>query len=553
MRPPPKPRHLAAALILIGVAAVYAYLAMLDSSYSEDQLQAATAMRKLHDPSLYVADPVFGPSGLWRLRAGAFERLMVPLYALREQRPLWPMRVAAGPVSAIYLLSMYALLFSQTRSWPVAVVVAVLSSVTVQAAGGAFWGAGPLWTVSPMGLAVALTPLAALALAGRRSWRRDLWAGLVVLAGAQVHMGWTVNLAMVLSLACLADRRDRRAAWRVLALLGALVAGTAASLWLRGLGQVPGAEPATLSMSGVRAAFALAGSDLLYPRLLDRLAQWALMAGVLAAPSVVILLRMERYRLHNLRFWLAAGGAALLVGLVLSGVAQVLGASQGRCWYVGFPMAVAIVLLPIWVLLAQALTVLFRIFRSWRRLVGWLLAILGVLWFLPSDNVRVIRRQAYTLASSFMAPEDKPRRLTQIQERRQRDSELERIARWASRQTDPQAVFLNDQAVLRARSGRSLAACPQDLLLMFYLQPARLEGWRLRLERMNHLLQPAGDIADSAAIRQLAVDLAAGPPFDQASQWYVVLPVRVQLPQLGLLEPVEDAGWGQHFRVYRIH
>ena len=551
MRPSPNPRHLVAVLILIGVAGAYAYLGLLDSSFSDEQIASATAVRKLHDGSAFPADFTYGPTGLWRLRSGVFERMILPLYSIRPDRPLWPTRLLVGPMSLLYLLSMYALLFGQTRSWSVSVVVAALSSVTIEAAGGAFWGTGPLWAVSPLGLSVAMTPLAALALAGRSDLRSLLGAGVVMLAITQLHPGWSVNLALALLVACLLDRPPKDGIKCAAVLLGALVIGSGFTLWLRSIEGVPTGQ-AELPMGEVVAAFSTAGSMLLYPRLLERLAQWGLVAAGLAVPSILILLRMERYRARHLLFWLALGGGALVVGLVLSLAAQGLGALLHQVWYVGFPMALAIVLLPIWVLLAQALTVLFRIFRPWRHLIGWVLGILAVLWFLPSDNVRVIRHQAYALASTFMEQEDKPRRLGQIHERRDRQAELDVIAMWAAHETDPAAAFISNQAILRLRSGRSLPACPQDLLPVLYLQPARLGEWAGRLERINLLLQPPQDKVDAQAVVDFAAELSSTEPLDRVTQWYIILPAQVQVEPHELLQPIDRPEWGNHYRLYRV-
>jgi hypothetical protein len=215
-------------------------------------------------------------------------------------------------------------------------------------------------------------------------------------------------------------------------------------------------------------------------------------------------------------------------------------------------MALAITVLPAWVLLGQALTVIFRLFRPHRRLVGWLVAAVAVLWILPSDNVRVLRHQAYALASRLMAPEDRPRRLTQLDDRRQRDAELDRIALWARSHTDANAVFIGDQPILRLRSGRALTACASDLLLVFYLNPDQLPDWTARLERTGALVHSRADQADTAAISALAKDLSAKPPFNRATQWLVVLPASLETSQSGALEPVEDAAWGAYYRLYRV-
>ena len=165
MKPVPKAQHLFAGMILLAVAGVYAYLAALDDRVSPTQTSIAAAALKEDDPSLFRHDPVYGPSGLWRVHTPVFQGLLkMALVPTGHRDAILPFRFMVPGITLLFLGGMYALLFRACRSWSVAVFVAAMSTRVTYTLGGATWGVGSLGSITPATLCLAVVPLLVLAM-----------------------------------------------------------------------------------------------------------------------------------------------------------------------------------------------------------------------------------------------------------------------------------------------------------------------------------------------------------------------------------------------------
>jgi len=563
MRPVPRPRHVLAVLILIGVAAAYASIAVVDPRLSHTQVDIATAALKDHRPDLYVHDPVFG-TRLWRFHTpvflGMLEFTLVP--AGYDDLTL-PFRIYTGIVSLVYLLGMYGLLYRQCRSWSVAAFVSVLSSAVVYTVGRTFWGVGSLASISPPTLVLAAVPTIALtflhygdpAMPPQRQWRL-LWVfGFVGLLG-NLHLVSAINLTIVLAIVHVGRRRFALQAWG-LSLTGALCAVVAALPYAAYYvamrqGASPGGE--TMGYAQAVEAFRMGELAVVYPDIVKGIVNWLIVIGVLLIPAVAVLPRIERFRVRNLSFWAWFLLAGLFVAFGLQGASQLIGFLRGKAPpVIDFVQASSLIMLPLYVLFAQALTNLFRLVRTHPRLVQWTCAALMVAWMLPSDNLRVVRHAAMRTATMFLEESDRPRSVQRHLEADRRREELRHLTDWARTKTDPSAMFLVDSIEFRMLAHRAVLASETDVRYTYYLAPWRLQDWVKLLERQQALLRPTlADVPRSEALREFVAELAAREDFNGVREWYAVFRAADAPTQGEVLKPIPSATWGRHYRVYRI-
>ncbi|MCK4603047.1 MAG: hypothetical protein KAU28_11310, partial [Phycisphaerae bacterium] len=514
-------------------------------------INIATVAIKRHQPNLFANDQVFGASGRWRFHTPLHQALLEMILVPSGYQDLTlPFRAIAGVVAMIYLCGMYALLYRQCRSWSISTFVAVLSSAVVYTFGRSTWGVGSLSSITAWTLYLAVCPLIVLALLRHeRQWKLILVFGFIGLLG-NIHLVAAMNLTIVLLIVYLVRRRFAPAAWAMAVVCGlcALLA-VGPYLWycfkLRG-------EVAVVSMEAVREALQVADVDVLYPDILRTLKNWFLFAAVLGVPAAVVLPRVERFRVRDLSAWVSLAVGGLFVAFGLHAVSQLIGDVQGKAPpVIDFFHAASLVMLPLYVLFAQALTNIFRMVRTHRSWLRWLCAALMAAWIIPSDNFRLPRHAALDKATMFMKEADKPRRVRKHHDRIARRAELERVGQWARYNTDRNAVFLVDLPEFRMLSRRAIAACTDDLWYAYHLAPARLAEWTARIAEQRALLYPPTGTADLIALQRFADKLAATEMFEEAEGWFVVLRADVT-PEKTTIEEIEPDGWGRFYRIYRL-
>lgn len=545
-------------MILLATAAVGGFLAFDDPDASAEQIALATAALKRHDGTLFTHDPVYGPSGLWRLHTPIFQGVLeLVLLPSGYGEPLTAFRVLAGAVIAIYLCAMYALLYHQCRSWSISAFVAVLSATVTYAPGGAFWGVGPLATIGARGLCIAFSPLIVLGLLGAtdgREGREQPWRLGVIFGCAgllcNLHLPTGVNLTLVLLIAYLARRRARPRSW--LTATGGLAAAAVGALpyaaYAIALGwRIPTAQ-ATASYATARRALAAGGAEVLYPELLKQVIESVPYVAVLLVPAGAVLVRVGRFRLRNGVFWLTMLLGAVAIGLGAHGLCQLHARAQNRPPVTLLVEAAALGMLPLYVLLAQGLTNLFRLVRTHRALLRWACVAALAAWMMPSDNLQVARHLAYRTATGFMAPASRPPRVRELAERRAARREMDALARWLRDHTDRTAIVLTDRSDLRLAARRPITASADDLPYYYRLAPGRMDAWRSRLARQRRMLARPVLRSD---LRSLAAAIAARRDLPRETEILAVIPA--PMASSGLADwHVEPDGWGQFFRLYRV-
>jgi len=447
----------------------------------------------------------------------------------------------------------------------VSVFTAVLSIRLIDALGGAVWGAGPLASVTPAGLCLAVWPLVVLAFARYSrpepnmsplaQWRVILVFIVVGLLG-NIHLVTAMNMTLVLLIAYVVRHR---LSWRCLpvalgAAAAALVAALPYVLYYFGLRaqMIAGHAwpPAGILFDAIRVGELTA----FYPELLKSLLDWRILAGVLVLgiPAIAVLVKIERYITQNVRLWVGLVIGSAVVSLGLHGLSQFIGSSLGRVPpVINFVQASALLMLPLYVLLGQAATNLFRLLRTHRALLRWALAALLAAWMIPSDNLRVARWRLSELSTSFLSEEDKPNYVLRHREQEDRRRELAAIADFAAGK--PGSMYVTDRGEFRILSRRPIVAAPNDVRYLYYLAPWRLDEWLDRYRRQEELLSPPAGTTDPKAVVGFVTDLIArDPSLAGVSEWYVLVRAQAAPAQPEPLQPVESGAWGRHYRLYRI-
>ena len=558
MRPVPSAKHTLAITIFLLVAGLLTFLSWHDERLSDEQTSLACATAKRHQPGLLPYDTVFGEVNadgrLAKLPSPVFLALMDAVLIPTGYRDLvLPFRILLGPMVLVYLCGMYALLWRQCRSCSIAAFVAVLSSTITPTFAGWFWGVGSLASITPQGLVLACSPLVLWAYISFTGYKQVLLTFATLGLLANIDLVSAGNLAIILLLTHLA-----RNAFRLRAILGCLggagcfVAGALPYiLYFIALRQgVAAGFDSEAQASGSIRALRVSGLALLYPEMFHDLLPWGLYAATLLLLSGVVLWRFHRFGARNMDVWLWMAALALLVALGLSGASQLVGAMLHQPpWIIDFPQAAAWVMLPLYVLFAQALTHVFRMVRNSRGYLRWLCAAMMVAWMLPSHNLRPLRHWLYSAASITMDEAHKPARVQELAERKRKADELKALAGWARGNTDLRAMFLTDSGTFRMLARRSIYACSDDVRPFYYLAPQLLPKWTGQVLAQYRWL--GGPIDESAIVNDVD-KLTKTHPFRDVPEWYVLLPTRPGLGNLRQLRPVTSQAWGRYWQVYQV-
>lgn len=553
MKPAFRGRHVLAVAVFAMVAAGYGRLAMLDYRYAPSQPGMAAAILKEENRPLFPCDPVLGASKLWQLESPLFQSVMKLWLVPQGYTDVsMPFRATVPILTMLYLCGMYALLYRQCLNWSVSAFVAVLSSAVVWGPGEWHWGVGSLGSVTPQALCLSVTPLIMMAyLRYARQWQVMLVFGFVGLMG-NMHLLTAVNLTIILALVHCARERFRPSLSTLLAALGCAVLGMAPCLaYYFAQRQAASPEGVRAGYEWARDALETAGLKVLYPELLRPLAAFLPYCAILGVPAVSILFRRERFRTRELGTWVWFVVAAAFVGLGLHGLAQAVGRWLDRPPIViDFVQALAIMLLPLYVLLAQSLSHLYRLMSGLR---GWLrgaCVLLLVGWVGYSDNVAVVRQWVAQQATAFMSDDDKPPYVKRERERQEKADELARLASWCRDEsnTDPGAMFVTDSSLFRMLSRRSIVNSADDLRYIYYARPWLLSKWSEGMDRMEQLCDSPGS---GQGIIAYAGELASGMSV-QPTAWYVILDEGRGLDSPSPAQEIKSDLWGREFRLFLL-
>ena len=556
MRPTPTARHLAAIAILVLASGVFAFLAMHETRISHEQVHQATIALKEHEQALFPNDRIYGDSGLWQLSSPIFQSLLrMSLVPTGYSDVVLPFRLMTGLVVLVYLCGMYALLYQQCRSWSISIFVALISAAVLEGIQGLRWGFGSLEMTNPESMCLATLPLALLAyLRYERKWQ-IIWVfvGLGVLGN--LSLTTSLNLIVVFAGLYLARHSYRPKALGTvgLALVAALVGASpylGYVLWLRGSMGASGGG----SYEAAGAVIAMLDADLLYPRVLTKLLNWQLLIMLLSLglPSLLVLVRVERYRLRNQGVWLWLMASALVVGFGAHGLSQMLAKWMDVPPILNFLDALKLVLIPLFVLLAQAVTNLFRMAPRQRPLFQWLCVIGVIAWMGPADNLRVARYAIWETATRYVDEANKPRSVLRHRQRSARRAELAAVGHWVRENTPLDAMVITDDAEFRLISRRSIVTSRDDWPYYYYGAPSRIEAWMQVWEATAAALYGA-DQADEGGPTDAIRALIGREDFADVATWYLLVSgsAAEEAPAEGL-EAVDPVGWGNHYRLYRI-
>ncbi len=571
MRPVHKPRHLVAALIFAAVAAACGYQSFLEERLSDEQVGIAAATLKRHDGGLYQHDMAYMDKGPWRGHSPVFASMMELILAPRGYNDaVLGFRVMSGFAVMLYLCGMYALLFRQCRSWSISAFVAVLSTAVTKTLGGYFWGLGDLSSITPETLCLAITPVLVLAflryssMEDKNAWPRLMMVFVFIGMLGNISMSVAVNLTIVLLAALLVKRRFSLMVWPMAAGCGLVMLLMASPyLWyLLGLRYRAAGTLIAGNYAQSVAACRASGFEAFFPTVLEELPNLGLVVGILVIPALIVLTRGERFSLTDGYFWLAFTMAALLVAGGFHGASQFYGKAKGvQPPVIDFLGASVLIMPALYVLLAQALTNLFRMVNRHRSILRWFCVALFVGWMLPSDNLRLARHAMLKSATAFMQEADKPAAVVKHRRRRQARRELENIAAWAKNNTDKNAVFITDRDRFRMSARRSVLACPADIKFMYYFAPNRLDKWSDLIKRQDHLLHPGQrSTADATAIAVLVEQMRKDKIYSGAADWYIILQAGLRPDDTTTLEPIlpektpsdKKQKWGMYYLPYRI-
>ncbi len=557
MKPRPRPRHIIAILVFLAVAGSYGVMAFHETRLTDRQVLLATSALKDHDPSLFAYDDTFGASGKWRMDSPLVLGLMkLALVPAGYADPALPFRMMTGVVAFVYMLGMYWLLWQQTRSWSVSAYMTIVSTATVDLISRLPWGFGALEATDPALLCLALLPLMILAyLRYERQWQVIIVFGVI---GAMANLDLTaaMNIVAVLWPTYLLRGRCH---WRVLLFgLAGLVLAAAMALpyvgYLLALRASLGLMGKGSSYEAAMEALTLGGIKVFYPALLGRLLDVGFLAGIVAfgIPGVLVLTRLERYRLRNRSLW----GWMLLMSLVtafgFTGVSQLIGKTGSDAPpLTGFFDAMRLMVLPLLVLLAQGLTNLFRM-RRYRQVLQWICLAVFVVWLVPSPNLRPARHALLATAARFTMVEDRPASVMRHQRKAHQLAELKQLAAWVDANAKFDAVILADSTEFRLLSRRSTYICSGDVEYEYVLMPQGLREWLEALSRQAAAM-PAGGAGDAGVIEALVTDLACQERFAGVREWYVLLDARATFGTPGRLVRIRPERRWQFYQLYRVN
>jgi hypothetical protein len=559
MRPVPSTKHVLSVVIFLAFSVGSGYLAWKDHRLSEEQISFATAAVKRHQPNLMKYDTVYGDvhadGRLRQLHTPVFLSLMeLSLIPTNYEDLTLPFRVGVAPFVFLYLCGMYALLWRQTRSSTISAYVAVLSTTVIHTFGNWFWGLGTLASITPQGILVAVSPLLLLSyLQNAHRPQVVVTFGAIGLC-ANLHLISAMNLALILLAVHLGRNRfSPRALFLGVGCVVFFAVGASPYLLyfilLRRSIAAAAGNPA-VSTEAVLYALRISELAVLYPEMLRSLLNWSLYVTALAVPAGVLLWRIERFRTRNLDLWLWMAGMALFVALGLHGLNQWLGrVGESAPPMIDFVQASTWVMLPLYVIFAQALTHLFRIVRKHRRYLQYAFGLFLLAWMLPSDNLRLVRHEIYDVSTRFFDEADRPMRVQEIDEQEADRAELAALADWAGSQIDVDAVFVTDQSEFRMMARRGVLVCRDDVRLFYYLAPWMLGDWTdLLLRQYQWLSSPLAPRKLCSAVSSLA----RTPLYHAVPEWYVLLPADPAATSVAPLREIPSEKWGKYWRVLRV-
>lgn len=550
MRPVPARRHHWALLALAGVVALSAFLSGHDGTLTGEQNNLLAELYKSRDPGLYPTDGLFANSAYpdaWRLNLPAWNNLLYSAVQVAgADEPAGGFRLLGAAALSLFLLGMYMLIYRQTHSTSSATLGAIIS-MAVFFTSRPFWGMGPLFTVTPATVYLAVVPL--IVLAFMRSIRRERAAWVCLAAGlaGNIHLWSAVNLVLVLVLTLLVVGRFRAKTWLMaFVCLAAAAIGAAPAIWHYAAMPAPaGQTPATYATAWE--AMRASGQNLLFPNALEDLLRALPLVGVLMIPTAVVLIRAGRFRVLQFGGWVVMLGAVLFVALGLHGLMQLIAWKRDTLPPLGFYEALRLAMLPMYILFAQAMVHLLRLAQTHRPAVRAGLIAFVVVFMGTSYNTRQVRYWAQDIIADWSGQERPGNR------RYGDDWESAVIGRWlhGSGRAAGNALVFTWEPEARSFGRRSMWCGQDDMRYYYYLAPGQLQQWADNVTEQRRLLRPPDRKAADAQQVVRFVDWYWAQRPGPAAETFLVFPANSAPPADPRLQLVEVKGAGNYWKLYR--
>ncbi len=560
MRPIPAKKHHWAVVVILAVVAINTLVTFRQNHITGSQANLLAEVYKRQDPALYSSDGVFAGSGAdaaWRLHLPAWQSVLASTIDLcGPDEPINALRLLGAGMLLLYLLGMYVLLYRQTHSTSVATLVAA-ASMAIFSTSRPYWGLGPIFTVTPASLYLAVVPLLALGFVRTHRKPAVLIVFFTVGLCGNIHLTSAVNLAAVMFVAMLGLGRLKPSAWaRAAASMAAAAIGALPAIYHYYVTFSPDGTFSLPAMTwqSLRKVLDHSGMNVLYPEVLIEALRWLPVACALVAPVVIILCLAGRYRASNLGEWLGMLISAVFVSFGLHGLAQIavrwFSPVSGGAVMIELFEALRLAMLPLYVLLAQATVHLLRMthrHQAWVRVTAGLLT---AVYLGSSYNTRPIRHMVVDLAVQ-VAERD---RFSRHRLRYAAEAELREVASWAGRHTAENALFISSRAEIRLYGRRSLLACPADLPYMLHLWPERAREWDETISAQRSVLRPCRSArADADKIIEFADGYRRQRHLPDVPM-YILFQAKSAPTPNDRIEQIDSPNgkWGGYWRLFRI-
>jgi hypothetical protein len=308
------------------------------------------------------------------------------------------------------------------------------------------------------------------------------------------------------------------------------------------------AADAAASWSAADIALGPAGLAVLLPDVLAALLTMPTLGYLLALslPAAGAILLPGRLAVKDARLWVGMLVSAAIVGLGLHGVCQLLGMFRDQPPPVAdFIHALRFLMLPLYVLLAEAIVQLTRLGLPRRALRVTLAAVLAV-WLVPADNLVAARQWVDRTATGIMREQERSEPMRRRLIEPDRGRELAAIGDYLWHNTPIDTVIICDQGRLRLWSRRALVVCGDDVKYLYYLAPRRLATWAAVGAEQEEALSPkSGGPCDPRGLERFARRHGAEFAVVPAEKAFAA----VNAPRWTELE---NAAWGAQWKLYQL-
>ncbi|MCD6378338.1 MAG: hypothetical protein J7L99_05755, partial [Planctomycetes bacterium] len=293
MRPVPSRKHHLAVLVILLVVVANTAITFQEKYIQDDQANLLVETISQRSPELYRYDSVFSHQrgvNPWRIHLPGWGAILRAAQWLAGSKdPLDALRILGAFMLLLYLMSMYILLYRQSHSTTVAVLVALLSMAIFSTA-RPYWGMGPLFTVVPANIPLIFIPILAWGFV-RWHWRWSiLWVFFGIGLIANIHASSAFYFAIVIILAMLFLDGGRLSTWVKAAIVIPLVAiGASGAIWYYYHYLTLPQAPTFKELFALQVSVAdveVNSFYYFYPQVIIEILRWLPVAVMLAIPSV---------------------------------------------------------------------------------------------------------------------------------------------------------------------------------------------------------------------------------------------------------------------------